>query len=190
MTEMDVLGVRVEMPTNQPIVLLRERGGTRYLPIWIGAAEASAIAYAQQGVVPPRPLTHDLMANVIAGLGHRLARVRITELRDGAFHAVLVLDGSDTSEEGGDRAANPSALEIDSRSSDAIALALRTGAVIEAADGLLDEVGVHMDDEVAESDEPLSEDVLAEFKEFLDTVSPEDFETGDASPEAPPEPQP
>ena len=70
MRELDVLGVRVEMPTNQPIVLLRERGGERYLPIWIGAAEATAIAYAQQGVVPPRPMTHDLLKNVIDQLGH------------------------------------------------------------------------------------------------------------------------
>jgi bifunctional DNase/RNase len=167
---MDVLGVRVEMPTNQPIVLLRERGGRRYLPIWIGAAEASAIAYAQQGVVPPRPLTHDLMATLIEQLGHRLSKVRITALTDGAFHAVLVLDSD------GDQVAT----EVDSRSSDAIALALRTGATIEADEDLLDEVGVHMDEEGAESDgddEAPSEDVLAEFKEFLDNVSPEDFET-------------
>ena len=81
MRELDVLGVRVEMPTNQPIVLLRERDGERYLPIWIGAAEATAIAYAQQGVVPPRPLTHDLIKNVIEGLGHALTEVRIVALR-------------------------------------------------------------------------------------------------------------
>lgn len=166
---MDVLGVRVEMPTNQPIVLLRERGGRRYLPIWIGAAEASAIAYAQQGVVPPRPLTHDLMATLIQELGHRLTTVRITSLTDGAFHAVLVLGADDGGE----------ATEIDSRSSDAIALALRTGATIEAADSLLDEVGVHMDEDGDSDgdDAAPSEDVLAEFKEFLDSVSPEDFET-------------
>jgi len=81
------LGVRVEMPTNQPIVLLRERGGERYLPIWIGAAEATAIAYAQQGVVPPRPLTHDLLKNVIEELGHELVEVRIVALKDSIFHA-------------------------------------------------------------------------------------------------------
>ncbi len=88
-----MLGVRVEMPTNQPIVLLRERDGDRYLPIWIGAAEATAIAYAQQGVIPPRPLTHDLLRNVIDGLGHELTRVRIVALKDGVFHAMLDLDG-------------------------------------------------------------------------------------------------
>ena len=91
---LDVLGVRVEMPTNHPIVLLRERDGDRYLPIWIGAAEATAIAYAQQGIEPPRPLTHDLMKNVIEALGHRLTEVRIVELKDGVFHAALILDGT------------------------------------------------------------------------------------------------
>jgi hypothetical protein len=76
MKPVDVVGVRVEMPTNQPIVLLREREGERYLPIWIGAVEATAIAYAQQGVEPARPLTHDLLADVVAGLGHELVEVR------------------------------------------------------------------------------------------------------------------
>src|SRR5450631_1958491 len=80
------------MPTNQPIVLLRERGGERYLPIWIGAAEATAIAYAQQGVVPPRPMTHDLLKNVIEDLGHELIEVRIVALKDSIFHATLVFD--------------------------------------------------------------------------------------------------
>lgn len=179
---MEVLGVRVELPTNQPIVLLREQGGRRHLPIWIGAAEASAIAYAHQGVTPPRPLTHDLLVNLIEGLGHRLAGVRITALHEGAFHAVLVLSSA-----AGD------SLEIDSRSSDAIALALRTGAPIDASEELLDEVGVEMDspeeddaglgDVLASGGAGGGEDVLAEFKEFLDSVSPEDFETeGEAPP--------
>ena len=109
----DVLGVRVEMPTNQPIVLLRERNGERYLPIWIGAAEATAIAYAQQGVEPPRPLTHDLLKEVIETTGHRVTQVRIVELRDKVFYAILVIDGT---------------TEISARPSDAIALALRTEA--------------------------------------------------------------
>ena len=115
MKVLDVLGVRVEMPTNQPIVLLRERDGDRYLPIWIGAAEATAIAYAQQGVVPPRPLTHDLLRNVIDELGHTLTRVRIVALKDGVFHAVLDLDGG----------AQAGGTDIESRSSDALALARR-----------------------------------------------------------------
>ena len=162
MKPLDVLGVRVEMPTNQPIVLLRERDGSRYLPIWVGAAEAAAIAYAQQGVVPPRPLTHDLLKNVLDELGHSLERVRITALQDGVFHAVLDVDGG---EEGG-------GTSIDSRSSDAIALALRAGVDIVTTEELLDEAGVAMAGEQ-------EEDEVERFKEFLDHVSADDFDTGD-----------
>ncbi|HET7661838.1 MAG TPA: bifunctional nuclease family protein [Oryzihumus sp.] len=158
MRELDVLGVRVEMPTNQPIVLLRERDGERYLPIWIGAAEATAIAYAQQGVVPPRPLTHDLLKNVIDDLGHTLSEVRIVALKEGVFYASLIFDGS---------------LEVSARSSDAIALALRTGTSIMAEESLLDEAGVA----IAQDED----DEVERFREFLDHVSAEDFqqEAGD-----------
>ena len=90
MQPLDVVGVRVEMPANQPIVLLREIGGERYLPIWIGAVEATAIAFAQQGVVPARPMTHDLMRDLLEALGADLRQIRITELRDGVFYAELV----------------------------------------------------------------------------------------------------
>ena len=159
MTVLDVLGVRVEMPTNQPIVLLRERDGDRYLPIWIGAAEATAIAYAQQGVVPPRPLTHDLLRNVIDELGHTLTRVRIVALKDGVFHAVLDLDGG----------AQAGGTDIESRSSDAIALALRAGAEIVAEEDLLDEAGIEM----AQTED----DEVEKFKAFLDHVSADDFDT-------------
>ena len=114
MRELDVVGVRVEMPSNAPMVLLREVGGTRYLPIWIGAGEASAIANAQEGVVPPRPLTHDLMVDTLATLGHRLTEVHITELEGGTFYAVLLVDG----------------VEVSARPSDAIALALRADCPI------------------------------------------------------------
>ena len=151
----DVLGVRVEMPTNQPIVLLRERNGERYLPIWIGAAEATAIAYAQQGVEPPRPLTHDLLKEVIETTGHRVTQVRIVELRDKVFYAILVIDGT---------------TEISARPSDAIALALRTGTPIFGSEEVLDEAGIAIPDE--------QEDEVEKFREFLDTISPEDFETG------------
>lgn len=154
-----MLGVRVEMPTNQPIVLLRERDGDRYLPIWIGAAEATAIAYAQQGVVPPRPLTHDLLRNVIDELGHTLTRVRIVALKDGVFHAVLDLDGG----------AQAGGTDIESRSSDAIALALRAGAEIVAEDDLLDEAGIEMTQ--------TEDDEVEKFKAFLDHVSADDFDT-------------
>ncbi|HET7475961.1 MAG TPA: bifunctional nuclease family protein [Dermatophilaceae bacterium] len=156
MKQLDVLGVRVEMPTNQPIVLLRERDGERYLPIWIGAAEATAIAYAQQGIVPPRPLTHDLLKNVIQDLGHTLREVRIVALLDGVFHAALIFDEH---------------TEVSARSSDAIALALRMGTSIYAEDGILDEAGVAIAAE--------EEDEVERFREFLDQVSAEDFQSGD-----------
>ena len=120
-----MVGVRVEMPSNQPIVLLREAGGDRYLPIWIGAVEATAIAFAQQGQLPPRPLTHDLFRDVLDALRQKLERVDITELRDGVFFAELRFSGG---------------VQVSARPSDAIALALRTGTPIygaEAGDGEL-----------------------------------------------------
>lgn len=153
MREVEVIGVRVEMPSNQPIVLLREMDGERYLPIWIGAVEATAIAFAQQGVVPPRPLTHDLLKLVLESTGNALSEVRITEMNDGVFFAVMVLD---------------SGVEIGARPSDSIALAMRTGARIVCADELLDEVGIAVPDE--------REEEVEKFREFLDHVSPEDFE--------------
>jgi bifunctional DNase/RNase len=151
--EVDVVGVRVEMPSNQPIVLLREVAGARYLPIWIGAVEATAIAFAQQGVVPPRPLTHDLMRDLIGATGNELTEVRITEVREGVFYATLVL---------------ASGVEVSARPSDSIALALRTGSRIVCADDVLDEAGLDVPEE--------DEDEVEKFREFLDNVSPEDFE--------------
>jgi len=151
--EVDVIGVRVEMPSNQPIVLLREVAGERYLPIWIGAVEATAIAFAQQGVVPPRPLTHDLLKDVITETGNELTEVRITEVRDGVFFAVLVFG---------------SGVEVSARPSDSIALALRTGSRILCAEGVLDEAGLEVPAE--------QEDEVEKFREFLDHVAPEDFE--------------
>ncbi len=156
MRELDVIGVRVELPSNNPIVLLRERGGDRYLPIWVGAAEASAIAFAQQGVVPPRPLTHDLLRDVIVALGRRLEEVRITEIRDSVFYAELAFDGG---------------LVVGSRSSDAIALALRVGCRIVGAEDVLETGGVAVPDQ--------DEDEVEKFREFLDQISPEDFDNPD-----------
>lgn len=157
--ELAVVGVRVEMPSNQPIVLLREVGGDRYLPIWIGAVEATSIAFAQQGVLPPRPLTHDLFKNVLDALDVRLERVRITEVRDGTYYAELDFSGG---------------IEVSSRPSDSIALALRTGTPIFATEPLLEEAGVLMDEE--SDDDSQADDEVERFKEFLDQVTPEDFE--------------
>lgn len=141
------------MPSNQPIVLLREVTGERYLPIWIGAVEATAIAFAQQGVVPPRPLTHDLMKDMLTATGNGLAEVQITQMKDGVFYATLVLD---------------SGAEVSARPSDSIALALRTGARIVCAEAVLDEAGLAIPEE--------QEDEVEKFREFLDHVTPEDFE--------------
>ncbi|HZI96834.1 MAG TPA: bifunctional nuclease family protein [Actinomycetales bacterium] len=159
MLELEVVGVRVEMPSNEPIVLLRERGGDRYLPIWIGAPEASAIAFAQQGVVPPRPLTHDLLKDVLEAVGRTLEQVRIVEVRDNTYYAELALDGGVT---------------ISARSSDAIALALRVGCPILGADEVLASGGIPVPDE--------DENEVEKFREFLDQVRAEDFdgEAGEA----------
>ncbi len=153
MREVDVVGVRVEMPANRPIVLLRESQGDRYLPIWIGAVEATAIAFAQQGVVPPRPLTHDLLKDVIEATGQQLDEVRITEVTEGVFYALLVLS---------------SGAEVSARPSDSIALALRTGTRIVCDENVLDEAGIEVPEE--------EEQEVEKFREFLDSVSPEDFE--------------
>jgi uncharacterized protein len=159
--EVDVVGVRVEMPSNQPIVLLREASGDRYLPIWVGAVEATAIAFAQQGVVPPRPLTHDLMKDVLSATGHELTEVQITEVRDGVFYALLVLG------EG---------IEVSARPSDSIALALRTGSRIVCSEDVLDEAGLEVPDD--------QEEEVERFREFLDQISPEDFDAGQGRPGA------
>ncbi len=152
MRQMEVVGVRVEMPTNQPIVLLKETQGERYLPIWIGPMEATAIAYAQQGLVPVRPLTHDLLRDILEALDVQLRTVNITALRNGTFFADLIFSNGK---------------EVSARPSDSIALALRTGATIFAADEILEEAGIAIPDE--------QEDEVEKFREFLDTISPEDF---------------
>jgi hypothetical protein len=150
--ELSVVGVRVELPTNQPIVLLREVDGERYLPIWIGAVEATAIAYEQQGVKPARPLTHDLLRDVLNALNAPLHAVEIVELKESVYFADLLIgDG----------------VRVSARPSDSIALALRVGAAIRCADEVLDEAGILIPDE--------QEDEVEKFREFLDQVRPEDF---------------
>jgi uncharacterized protein len=150
--ELSVVGVRVELPTNQPIVLLKEVEGDRYLPIWIGAVEATAIAYEQQGVKPARPLTHDLLRDVLSALKAPLRAVEIVEMRDNIFYAELVIG------EG---------VRVSARPSDSIALALRVGAPIRCADQVLTEAAIVIPDE--------QEDEVEKFREFLEQVSPEDF---------------
>lgn len=152
MRELVVHGVRIEMPSGIPMMLLKEVDGSRALPIWIGANEAASIASALEGEEPPRPLTHDLMVDVLESLGHSLQAVRITEVSSGTFYAVLDIDGE----------------EISARPSDAVALAVRLGTPIYGDEELLDQVGVEV--QVSGDEE------VEKFREFLDQISPEDFE--------------
>ena len=160
MIPVEVVGVRVEMPSNQPIVLLKEVEGARFLPIWVGAVEATAIAFAQQEVIPPRPLTHDLMTELLEKLNGTLLAVHLTELRDGVFYADLILRGADQSE-----------VTVSARPSDAIALALRTKSAILATEDLLDEVGIEIPEETSSE----ANEEVERFREFLDQINPEDF---------------
>ena len=155
MREMDVLGVRVSIPENEVVVVLAARGGPVVLPIVIGPREGASIATAQAGIVPERPQTHDLMMTLLAATGLSLVEVRVTSLEAGTFHAELVLS---------------SGRRIDARPSDAIALALRAPCPVLCEDAVLNIAGVVMDgDEGGE--------VVEEFRQFLETVEPEDFES-------------
>jgi bifunctional DNase/RNase len=153
---MDLVGVRIELPSNQPIVLLRERDGTRYLPIWIGAIEATAIAYALEGVDHQRPLTHDLFRDSILALGNEVERVVVTELRDNIFFADLVFKRDDEE------------VHVSARPSDAIALAARTEAPLFADAQVLEDAGIEIEEEPEEEE-------IERFREFLEDVSPTDF---------------
>jgi bifunctional DNase/RNase len=146
------------MPSNQPIVLLKEIDGSRFLPIWVGAVEATAIAFAQQGVEPPRPLTHDLLNNVLDLLDVTLTAVHMTEIKDGVFYATMLLRES-TGEQ----------RTISARPSDAIALAVRSHSNILATQELLDEIGIEIPQGDGENQE------VEKFREFLDQINPEDF---------------
>ena len=148
----EVVGVRVEMPSNQTIVLLKEVDGIRYLPIWVGAAEATAIAFAQQGLTPPRPLTHDLIKNILDTLGTTVESVQVTHLTDGVFFSKILLEKG---------------IEVSARPSDAIALALRTGSPIYGTEAVFNSAGIEIPDQ--------ADDQVEAFREFLDQINPEDF---------------
>ncbi len=155
---MEVVGVRVELPSNTPIVLLREVEGTRrLLPIFIGGPEATAIALALDEVETPRPMTHDLMKNMLDDLGVSLERLEITDLSSGTFYAEMHL-----------RAAGRVTV-VSSRPSDGIALAIRMSSPVFAADAVVEEAGYLADDEEER------EEVVEQFREFIDTVNPDDF---------------
>ena len=160
----EVVGVRIEMPSNQPIVLLKEIEGTRFLPIWVGAVEATAIAFAQQGLEASRPLTHDLIRDLLDRVDVTLTSVHITSINDGIFFAELNLRNKD------------GALEaLSARPSDAIAIALRTKSNIMVSSELLDEVGIDIPEQIANEVSAAGDQELEAFREFLDGINPEDF---------------
>lgn len=165
MVEMHLAAVRVELPTNQPVLLLEEQGeGRRTLPIYIGPAEAQAIAYALQGVVTSRPMTHDLIRDLLADLGAQVDCVVITELREGTFYAEIRMTS------GGQRHT------VSARPSDAVALAVRVSATIYADDALVDAEGYVL--EVgAEAEEGDADELVSEFRQFIAGIRPEDFES-------------
>lgn len=155
MVKMKLVGVRVELPANQPIVLLQEETGKRFLPIWIGAFEATAIAFALQGVETARPMTHDLFKNVLEDLQVEVRSVVVNDLIDGTFYAEITMYSNGTEH------------VISARPSDAIALAVRMSVPIYAAEKVLDEASIiiEMDDE----------EEIQRFRDFLDHIEPQDF---------------
>jgi bifunctional DNase/RNase len=159
---MTIYGVSFGMVGKQPIVLLKTVEGNKFLPIWIGHPEAAAILMKLQGASTPRPMTHDLLSEVLEQMEAKCERVSVTELRDNTFYASITVS------------MNGSELEIDSRPSDALALAVRTSAPIFAADDVIEESAIEFEDGAPED----QEEVVDKFKEFLDNVSPEDFAGG------------
>lgn len=159
-TLVEVVGVRIEMPSNQPIVLLKEMEGTTFLPIWVGSVEATAIAFAQQDLRPSRPLTHDLIVDILETTGATLTAVHITEMRDGIFYAELQM-----------RSAEGPLVPLSVRPSDAIAIALRTKTNILVDQDLLASAGIQIPAAAAGE----SEQEVEAFREFLDHINPEDF---------------
>jgi bifunctional DNase/RNase len=162
MQEMVIYGVSFDMVGKQPIVLLKTRDGNKFLPIWIGHPEAAAILMKLQGANTPRPMTHDLISEMLSELEVSCTRVAVTELRENTFYAEVTLQ------------LNGREIPIDSRPSDALALAVRTGAPIFAAEDVISESAIEFEHEVEDTEE-----VVEKFKDFLDNVTPEDFAAGE-----------
>ena len=159
---MQIYGVSFDMVGKQPIVLLKTVDGNKFLPIWIGHPEAAAILMKLQGASTPRPMTHDLLSDVLEQLDAKCERVSVTELRDNTFYASITVS------------VNGSEMEIDSRPSDALALAVRVSAPIFAAEEVIEESAIEFEHEVEDTEE-----VVDKFKEFLDEVNPDDFAQGE-----------
>ena len=165
MQEMHIYGVSFDLVGKQPIVLLKTADGNKFLPIWIGHPEAAAILMKLQSQAPPRPMTHDLLSDMLEQLGAQIIRITVTELRENTFYAQITLQ-----QDGGE-------IEIDSRPSDAIALAIRAEAPIFAADRVIEESAIEFEGE--EIDQDRLDEEVAKFRNFLDEVTPEDFAVED-----------
>ncbi|MFA4966223.1 MAG: bifunctional nuclease family protein [Thermoleophilia bacterium] len=164
--QMVIYGVSFDVIGKQPIVLLKTVEGNKFLPIWIGHPEAAAILIKLQGTQLPRPMTHDLLTSVIGQFQAEVARITVTELKDSTFYAKLTLlkDGAE--------------MEVDSRPSDALALAVRTAAPIFASSELIDENAIEFEREVDDTEE-----IVESFRDFLEKVSPDDFRHAEATPD-------
>ena len=165
MVEMVIYGVSFDLVGKQPIVLLKTADGNRFLPIWIGHPEAAAILMKLQNASTPRPMTHDLLTEILGQLNAEVVRITVTELRENTFFAQITVqqDGSE--------------VEIDSRPSDAIALAIRSDAPIYAAESVIEESAIEF-----EGEEINEEEMVDEFKKFLENVSPDQFAVEDEEP--------
>ena len=161
--EVKIRALMMDPNSGTPIIILKDINSETMLPIWVGAYEANAIALEIEKIAPPRPMTHDLLCDILGELEVKCTQVSVTELRENTFFASITLSVGDRE------------LEIDSRPSDAIALAVRCGAPIYAAEEVIAESAIEFEHDVEES-----EDVVEKFKEFLDEVSPEDFAAGDS----------
>ena len=159
---MVIYGVSFDMVGKQPIVLLKTREGNKFLPIWIGHPEAAAILMKLQGATTPRPMTHDLVTDLLTHLDAQVVRITVTELKENTFYATITVQQDGTE------------IDIDSRPSDAIALAVRAEAPIFAADQVIEESAIEF-----EGEEVNEEEIVSEFKNFLDTVTPDEFATGE-----------
>jgi bifunctional DNase/RNase len=159
-TRMSIYGINLDLFSSSPIVILKVEDENRYLPIWIGQPEARSILMKLQNQEFSRPLTHDLAVNLVTELGGSMERVTVTELRDSTFFATISLQ------------INGRTVEIDSRPSDAIALAVRSGAEIFAADEVIEEAAVVFEEAMEETPE---DEVVDKFKDWMNQVSPEDF---------------
>lgn len=167
MRQVDVVGVRLELPSNQPVLILRDQQAARYLPLWIGTAEATAISLALDGVEPQRPLTHDLLVNIIDQLGGKVTSISVSELVEGTFYATINFLNHDA---------------ISARPSDAIALAIRNQVPVFVAQEVMDFAGMDLaiDDDFEPNagnarSEEMSQEELDKFRAFLDDIQPEDF---------------